>query len=105
MCPTSKSISVYSEIVMREIQDMGGIKVIGENINDVRYADDTALTADPGYKLQHTVDRIVSTEDRLGLSLDARKAFFMAISKKKEPPKCHLVVDEQIMKQVKQFSY
>ena len=29
----------------------------------------------------------------------------MVISNKKESPKCHLVVDEQIIKQVKQFSY
>ena len=27
------------------------------------------------------------------------------MSKKKEPPKCHLVVDEQIIKQLKKFSY
>ena len=31
---------------MREIEDMDGIKVNGENINNIRYADDTALIAD-----------------------------------------------------------
>ena len=37
---------LYSEIIMREIKDIDGIKVNGKNINNVRYADDTALIAD-----------------------------------------------------------
>jgi len=96
---------LYSEIIMREIKDIDGIKVNGENINNVRYADDTALIADSESKLQHIVDRIVSTSDRFGLSLNVKKTFCMVISKKKESPKCHLVVDDQSIKQVKQFSY
>ena len=96
---------LYSEINMREIKDIDGIKVNGENISNVRYADDTALIADSESKLQHIVDRIVSTSDRFGLSLNVKKTFCMVISKKKESPKCHLVVDEQSIKQVKQFSY
>ena len=37
---------LYSEIIMGEIKGMEGIKVNGENIHIVRYADDTALIAD-----------------------------------------------------------
>ena len=70
---------------------MDGINVNEENINRDRYTDDTAI--------------IVNSEsNRFGLSLNVKKTCCMVISKKKEPPKCHLVVDEQIIKQVKQFS-
>ena len=37
--------SLYSEIIMREISDMKGIIVGGQNINNLRYADDTVLLA------------------------------------------------------------
>ena len=96
---------LYSEIIMREIKDMDGIKINGENVNNVRVANDTALIADSESKLQHIVDRIVSTSDRFGLSLNVKKTFCMVISKKKESPKFYLVLDEQNIKQVKQFSY
>ena len=49
---------------MREIKDMNGIKVNGENINNARYADDAALIADSESKLLHIVDRILSKNDR-----------------------------------------
>ena len=70
---------LYSEIIMREIKDIDGIKVNGENINNVRYADDTALIADSESKLQHIVDRIVRRSDRFGLSLNVKKTFCMVI--------------------------
>ena len=53
--------------------------------------------------MQHIVDRIVSKSDRFGLSLNLKNTLCMVISKKKWPPKYHLVVDEQIIKHVKQF--
>ena len=38
--------SIYSEIIMRALECMPGIKVIGYNMNNIRYADDTVLIAD-----------------------------------------------------------
>ena len=43
---------LYREIDMREVRDKEGIKVNGENINNNRYADDTALIADSESKQQ-----------------------------------------------------
>ena len=31
--------SLYNEMIMREVKDMDGIKVNGENISNLRYAD------------------------------------------------------------------
>ena len=34
---------IYSETILRELEDMPGLKIGGKIINNLRYADDTAL--------------------------------------------------------------
>ena len=51
------------------------------------------------------MDKIATESVKLGLSLNIKKTSCMVISKKKETPKCHLIVNGQAMRQVKQFSY
>ena len=97
--------SLYREMIMREVKDMDGIKVTGENITNVRYADDTALIADSEKKLQDIVDKIVTGSQQLGLSLNVKKTYCMVISKKKETPRCHLKSAGVVIKQVEQFNY
>ena len=43
---SSDLFNIYSQIIMREISDLEGIKVGGVNINNLRYANDTALIED-----------------------------------------------------------
>ena len=38
--------SLYSEMVLRDIEGIGGITVEGRNINNVRFADDTVFVAE-----------------------------------------------------------
>ena len=89
---------------MREVRDMEGIKVNRENINNIRYANDAVLIADSESKLQD-MDKTVTESEKLGLSLSVKKTYCMVISKKKETPKCQLIVNGKVIKQVKQFSY
>ena len=37
-------------MIMRQIEEIEGLKIGGHNINNIRYADDTVLTADPDRK-------------------------------------------------------
>ena len=90
---------------MSKVKVIDGIKVNGENINNVRYADDAALIADSEKKLRDIVDKIVTESEKLGLSLNVKKTYCMVISKKKETPKCHLESNGEIIKQEGQFSY
>lgn len=39
-------VTLYGEMVMREVEDMEGLKVGSHSINNVRYADDTMQFAD-----------------------------------------------------------
>ena len=43
--------NIYSEMIMRETNDLEGIKVGGVSINNLRYADDMVLIADSQEKL------------------------------------------------------
>ena len=73
---------LYSEVAMREIRDKEGIEVNEETINNIRYADDTALIADSESKLQGIVDKIVAESEKLGLSLNVKITYCVVISKK-----------------------
>ena len=61
---------------------MGG----GRDINNTRYAEDAALSADSESKLQDIVDKIVTESGKLGLSLNVKKTCCLVVSKK--IPKC-----------------
>ena len=50
--------SLYSENIMEEIKDIEGIKIRGENINNLRYADDTVLIAATKENLQKLVNKL-----------------------------------------------
>src|SRR5215469_15075853 len=49
---SSDLFNLYSEMIMRKIKELEGIKLNGYNINNIRYADDTVLFADSEEKLR-----------------------------------------------------
>ena len=51
-----RPFSISSEIIMRALEGMPGIKVGGYNKNNIRYADDTVLMADNEKELQEMLD-------------------------------------------------
>ena len=38
--------SLYSEIILREVEELHGVVINGRNVNNIRYADDTVLIAE-----------------------------------------------------------
>ena len=45
------------------------------NINNMRYADDTALIADSSEKLQMVLDRVVLESEKMGLDINYKKTY------------------------------
>ena len=46
-CASSPEIfSLYTEMIMRKINHMDRVRIGGVNVNNIRYADDTAIVAD-----------------------------------------------------------
>ncbi|GFO32257.1 endonuclease-reverse transcriptase [Plakobranchus ocellatus] len=93
--------NVYSEIILRNLEGISGLKINGENLNNLRHADDTVLKAESGKQLQKLLDTVVLECERMGLSLNVKKTECMVISKKSSNPKCNLVSKGEKIKSYK----
>ena len=51
-----------------------GIKIAGRNINNLRYADDTTLTADSEEELKSLLMKLKEESEKVGLKLNIEKA-------------------------------
>ena len=66
---------LYAEYIMRNAgldETQAGIKIVGRNINNLRYADDTSLMAESEEELK------VKESEKAGLKLDIQKTKIMA---------------------------
>ena len=72
-----------------------GIKIAGRNINNLRYADDTTLTAESEEELKSLLMKVKKESEQAGLKLDIQKTKIMASS-----PSLH---GKQMGKQWKQW--
>ncbi|GFR85200.1 retrovirus-related Pol polyprotein LINE-1 [Elysia marginata] len=97
--------SLYSEMIMRQIEEMEGLKIGGHNINKLRYADDTVLTADSEEKLQELLNKVVEESKNKGLKLNSKKTESMIITRKTSIPKCKIKIEENTIKQANSFKY
>ena len=50
-----------------------GIKIAGRNINNLRYADDTTLTAESKKQLKSLLMKVKEESEKAGLSLNIQK--------------------------------
>ena len=97
--------ALYGEIIMRSIEGMEGIKVGGENINNIRFADDTVIVADSEDKLQALIDTVSRESEGMGLKINIRKTEVVVASKSPEPPECNILIDGIRIKQSSSFVY
>ena len=63
---------------------MPGVCIHGININNLRYADDTALIANDPKNLQDIVDKVKEESSKAGLDMNVKKTKTMVISRHKE---------------------
>ena len=72
--------NLYAEYIMRNAgldEAQAGIKIAGRNINNLRYADDTALMAESEEELKSLLMK-VKEERNVGLKLNIQKSKIMA---------------------------
>ena len=60
---------------------MPGINIHGVNINNLRYADDTALITDSQENLQNIVSKVKEESGKAGLQMNVKKTKTMMISR------------------------
>ena len=57
-----------------------GIRIAGRNINNLRYADDTALMAESEEELKSLLMKVKEESEKIGLNLNIQKTKIMASS-------------------------
>ena len=75
------TFNLYVEYIMRNIgleEAQDGIKIPGENINNLRYADDTTLMAESEEQLKSLLMKVKEESERVGLKLNIQKTKIMA---------------------------
>ena len=97
--------NLYSENILRDLNDIKGCIVGGYNLNNVRYADDAVLIAGSESELQELLNTVVDASLHRGLSINIKKTQCMVISKSKITPTCHIHINNETIKQVEKFKY
>jgi exonuclease III len=97
--------NIYSEMILRNLEDVEGIKIGGNNCNNIRYADDTVLMASNEQDLQKMIDIVSKESIKMGLSLNIKKTECMCVSKSKIIPTCKVYINREPVKQVNRFHY
>ena len=81
-CILSPSLfNLYAECIMRNAgldEAQAGIKIVGRNINNLRYADDTTLMEESEEELKSLLMTVKEQSEKVGLKLNSQKTKIMA---------------------------
>ena len=69
-------LNLYAEYIMKNAgleETQAGIKIAGENINNLRYADDTTLMAESEEELKSLLMKVKKEIEEVGLKLNIQK--------------------------------
>ena len=97
--------NLYSENILRKLEDNIGVNINDMILHDLRYADDTVLIATSEEDLQKLLDIVVKESEKQGLSLNTKKTFSMVTTSKSTVPVCELKIKDCQIKQVDKFCY
>ena len=73
--------NLHAEYIMRNTgldEAQAGIKIVGRNINNLRYADDTTLIAESEKELKSLLKKVKEESEKIGLKLNIQKTKIMA---------------------------
>src|SRR5215469_8832186 len=97
--------NLYSEMIIRKIKELEGIRLNGYNINNIRFADDTVLVADSEEKFQFLLNVLNEVSERKGLKINKSKIEVMVISRAVRNPRVNIRIEDNLVKQVGRFNY
>ena len=98
--------NLFTELIFRAIESEDeGVSVGGRRISNLRYADDTAITAENENELQILAKRVNKEGKDFGMKMNIKKTKTMVVSRKSEIPKVKIHLDGQEVEQVSKFVY
>ena len=57
--------------IREALDDVEGMNINGQNITNIRYADDTIILAESEQQLQHMIDKLDATCEQYGIAMNA----------------------------------
>ena len=97
--------ALYTEMIIRELDDMDGFRIGGTVVNNLRYADDTVIIAELEEQLKRLINVLLTKSEEKGLYLNSAKSLAMVFSKASQIPTCNINVHGKIREQVNSFVY
>ena len=94
--------NIYTEFIFRECNDLQGINIHGLNINNLRYADDTALCAESHEEIVMLLNNINEEGKKKNMKLNAKKTKVMHIGKGQY---VDIDIDGETLEKVLEFVY
>src|SRR5438132_5984741 len=92
--------NLYSEFMIREaLEGIKGIQFGGENITNLRYADDAVLIADSRKKLQRMLNRLNSKCIAFVMAMNVKKTKVMVMSREGNV-QCEIKLNQVVLEQV-----
>ena len=80
-CVASQDLfSLYSEVIMRAIDRENGVNIGIHNISNIRFADDTVLTANTADDLQILLEKTNANCRKFGMELNTKKTVIMVLN-------------------------
>ena len=73
--------NLYAQYIMRNAgleEAQAGIKIVGRNINNLRYADDTTFMAESEEELKNLLMKVKEKSEKVGLKVNIQKTKIMA---------------------------
>ena len=99
-CVLSSSLfNLYTEDIFKEIQDMKWVTIDGINLNNLRYADDTALLCFCPTDLQELLNAVNKAGKPYGMEMNTIKSKAMVISKITPTPKINITLQGKPVQQ------
>ncbi len=100
-------MNIYADFIFREaLEDKSeDIKIGGENINNIRYADDTVILAESDKDLRTLLLAVETTCEEYGISINVKKTKVMVITPKTEITAPKIVLQNGELEVVEQYKY
>ena len=93
-------------MIFKEFGELPGIKLLGEYINNLRYANDTVLLAESVEELQALVNAVKEGSRKFGLEMNTKKTKTMIIRRDvTDGSRVEIKVDGVTLEQVESYQY
>ena len=98
--------NLYSEIILRDINDLEGVKVNEVNINNIRYADDTVLISTSPRELQKMQNELEKIGEQYEMSINVNKTECLVVTTLETVPRLTLFLKGNSIKfSISWFTY